>query len=373
MKVTVDVETKTVVRVLLAASVFVGIAFMTWRLWPTLILILISVILALALNQPVTMLASKLPGNSRLAATTLSYLVVLLILGTFIYVALPPVIDQTNKFIQDLPYYVQTLSERSGIVADFINRYGLQEHLSQLVSGIQNQGPTLAQGIGGSVVMGVSSVVNGFVTIITILVLTFLMLIEGPRWLERAWHLYTNDARLERHQRLAAKMYHVVSGYVNGQVLVAAIAAGFGLVVLLLLTTFFNVPIGAVLPLTGLIFITDLIPLIGATIGAIIIVTVLLFNDPGAALAFLVYFVVYQQVENNFIQPLVQSRTVALSALSVLIALIIGISLLGLLGGILAIPVAGCIRVLLLDYMEHRTHKPKPKRGLFARVTKPEG
>lgn len=368
MKVTVDVETKTVVRVLFAAGVFVGLIFMVYKLWPALIIVLVSMILALALNAPINSLASKLPGKNRTLATTAAFLVLIGVLGTFIYVAVPPVVDQTTKFVQNLPQYVEDIRERGGPVADFINHYGLQDQVDQLVEGAQQQAGNIAQGVGSSVVNGITSFFNGFVTILTILVLTFLMLVEGPRWVERFWNLYTNQELLERHHRLAGKMYRVVSGYVNGQVLVAAIAAGVGLATLLILTSFFNVPVSAVIPLTGLIFITDLIPLIGATIGAIIIVGVLLFSDPGAALTFLIYFLIYQQIENNFIQPLVQSRTVALSALAVLVALILGITLLGLLGGILAIPLAGCIRVLLLDYMEHRKHKPKPKKGFVAKL-----
>jgi predicted PurR-regulated permease PerM len=363
MKVTVDVETKTVVRVLTAAGVFVGVIFLVYRLWPALILVLVASILALALNQPVNMLASKLPGKNRILASTLAFLVVLGLLGTFIYVAVPPVIDQTTKFIENLPDYVAGLNAKGGIASDFIKHYGLQDQVNQLVIGAQQQAGNIAQGVGTSVVNGIASFFNGFITVLTILVLTFLMLIEGPRWIDRFWNLYTNDETLARHQRLAAKMYKVVSGYVNGQVVVAGIAALLGLVTLLILTSFFSVSVSAVIPLTGIIFIGDLIPLIGATIAAVIVIIVLLLNDPGAGLAFLIYFVIYQQIENNFIQPLVQSRTVALSALSVLVALILGITLLGLLGGILAIPLAGCIRVILLDYMEHRAHKAKARRG----------
>lgn len=361
MKTTVNIETKTVVRVLLAVSAFVGLIFLVWRLWPALIILMISIVLALALNPPVSMLANKLPGHSRIIATAISYVVVLGVLGIFAYVAVPPVVNQTNKFIQDLPKYVQDVSERRGVVADFVNQYGLQGQLSEVVSSAQQQSANLAQGIGSSVITGVSSLLTGVVTIITILVLTFLMLIEGPRWIERIWNLYTDPTRLARHQRLAAKMYKVVSGFVNGQVLVAAIASAVGLVTLLLLTTFFQVPIAVIIPLVGLIFITELIPLVGPPFGILIAATVLVFNDPGAALAYIIYYIIYLQIEGNFIQPLVQSRTVALSALSIIIALLFGIMLLGLLGGILAIPIAGCIRVILLDYMEHRKLKARPK------------
>lgn len=370
MKVTVDVETKTVVRVLLGVSVFVGLVFLVWRLWPAIILVLVAGLLALALNPPVSILANRLPGKNRALATAIAFLVVLGVLGTFIYVAVPPVVDQTNKFIQNLPVYVQELSEKRGLVADFINHYGLQDQLNQFVIGAQQQVGNIVQGIGSSVVNGVASVLTGLITLITIIVLTFLMLIEGPRWMDRVWNLYTDDDRLARHQRLADKMYKVVSGFVTGQVLVAAIASAVGLATLLILTSIFSVSVSAVIPLTGLIFITELIPLVGPPFGVLIACIVLLFNDPGAALAYLIYYVIYLQIEGNFIQPLVQSRTVALSALAIIVALIFGITTLGLVGGILAIPLAGCIRVLLLDYMEHRKHKADAhkKKGLLARL-----
>lgn len=369
MKVTVDVETKTFVRLLAVVAGFALLIFILWKLWAAVLLVAISFFLALALNPPVSALASRLPGHSRIVATAISYLVVLSVLGTFIYIAVPPVIDQTTRFVNDLPQYVQELSSRRGLVSDFITRYGLQDSLNEFVHGIQQQASSLAQGIGSSVVNGVSSFLSGIVAILTILVLTFLMLIEGPRWLERLWSLHGNSLALERNQRLAGKMYKVVSGYVNGQVVVASIAAAAGLITLVFMTQFFQIELSAVIPLTGIIFITDMIPMIGATIGAIIVMLVLLFNDPASVIVFLIYFLVYQQVENNFIQPVVQSRTVALSALSVFLALIVGISLLGLVGGIIAIPLAGCIRVMILDYMQHRRKKTQPNAQLTAKKT----
>ncbi len=150
-------------------------------------------------------------------------------------------------------------------------------------------------------------------------------------------------------------MYSVVTGFINGQVLVAAIGASSVFVVLFVLTRIFSeVPLGAVVPLAGIAFISALIPMFGATIATIIITIVLLFNSIPAAVVFLIFFLIYQQIENNVIQPVVQSRTVQVSALGVFSAAIIGIVLLGIVGAIIAIPIAGCIRVLLLDFMNHR-------------------
>src|SRR2546421_5066638 len=165
MRVRVDVDNKTFVRFLLIVSFFAGFIFMVWKLWPALMLIGIALFLALALNPPVSMLAAKLPGHSRVLATALAYLVVLSVLGVFVYVAVPPVIDQTTKFVDALPQYVQQLSEKRGLVADFVNRYNLQDQLNQFVSGAQQQAAGLAQGFGSSLVNGVSSILTGFITL----------------------------------------------------------------------------------------------------------------------------------------------------------------------------------------------------------------
>jgi len=375
MKLKIDVDTKTFVRLLVVVTVFAVAIFVLLKLTFALTIIGISFFLALALNLPVSAVARRLPGHSRVLATALSYIIVLAVIGVFIYIALPPIIDQTNRFIGALPGYIQDVSSQRGVVADFVNRYNLQSQLNQLVNGIQQQTSGVAQGLGSSVISGVSSVLTGVISLITTLVLTFLMLIEGPAWLDRLWSLYYDKAKLHRHQQLAIKMYRVVASYVNGQVLVASISGAAGLTTLLILTTFFQVPLTAVIPLTGIIFLTDLVPVVGSTLGALIVFLVLLFNDPSAAIVYLIYFLIYQQIENNFIQPVVQSRTVALSALSIIVAILVGISLLGLVGGIVAIPVAGCIRVILIDYMEHRrkpTETSAQKRKLWHRLARAE-
>ena len=157
-------------------------------------------------------------------------------------------------------------------------------------------------------------------------------------------------------------MYRVVTGFVNGQMLVAFIAATCSLATLLILSAVFPLPANLALPLSALIFVTGLIPMIGATIGAIIVTLVLMLNDFGAAITFLIYFIVYQQIENNFISPTIQSKTVELSAFAILAAILIGVSLFGLLGGLISIPIAGCIRVLTIHYLE-QNRKEREQRN----------
>ena len=364
MKVKIEIETATFVRLFIVATVFLGSLFLVWKLTPSLMIVLVSLFLAMALNPPVSALASRLPGHSRILATAVSYIIVMAIIGFFVYVAIPPIIRQTMNFVSSLPVYIEQVSAQQGVVADLINRYDLQDEVDRLAQGAREQAGTVAQGVGGSLVNGVTSFLSGFVTLITMLVLTFLALIEGPRWLERLWNIYTDDHRLQHHKYLIGRMYTVVTRYVSGQVFVATLAGASGLLVLFALTSFFpSVPLSAVLPLAFLIFLTDLVPMIGAIIGATIVLFVLVFNDVGAAIVFGIYFFIYQQVENNLIQPVVQARTIELSALMILVAALIGINLLGPVGGFLAIPAAGCIRVLLLDYFERRKIGKPTRKG----------
>lgn len=363
MKVKIDIDSSTFIRLFVVAAIFCGGVFVLWKLMPSLMIILVSLFLAMALNPPVATLAGKLPGHSRILATAVSYVVVLTIIGFFVYVAIPPMVNQTSSFINSLPAYIEQVSSQQGVVSDFINRYNLQDDVSNFVEGARSQAGNIVQGVGGSVVTGVTTFLSGFITLITVLVLTFLALIEGPRWLERLWSVYTDERKLQHHKYLISRMYTVVTRYVTGQVFVATLAGASGLLVLFALTSFFNVPLAAVLPLAFLIFLTDLVPMIGAIIGATIVIFVLVFNDLGAAIAFAIYFLIYQQVENNLIQPTVQARTIELSALTILIAALIGINLLGPVGGFLAIPAAGCARVLVLDYLERRKVGKPTRKG----------
>ncbi|MEX0934193.1 MAG: AI-2E family transporter, partial [Candidatus Saccharimonadales bacterium] len=149
-------------------------------------------------------------------------------------------------------------------------------------------------------------------------------------------------------QDLAAKMYRIITAYVNGQLLIATIN---GLVTFIVLSI---VGIPYALSLAAISALLGLIPVIGTTLGAVIIIGVGFFESVTAAIILTIYFVVYQQVENNVIQPAIQSRSLGMSPLLILISVIIGFSLAGILGGLLAIPIMGCLRILVLDYIsEH--------------------
>ena len=173
--------------------------------------------------------------------------------------------------------------------------------------------------------------------------------------MQRLWGLYGNERKMITHKRVVSRMYGVVNGYVTGQLTVSSIGASFaGLVVWILSLIFPEIPSALAFPAAAITFTLSLIPMFGATIGGVIIALLLFFNAPFSALVYGIYFIVYQQIENNFISPHIQAKKIELSALAVLAAVTIGLYMFGVVGGIIAIPIAGSLRVLLDEYLKHQ-------------------
>ena len=174
-----------------------------------------------------------------------------------------------------------------------------------------------------------------------------MMLVEGPYWVNRTRQLIPAEHR-DHAIKLASDMYQVIRGYVNGQVVLAAITA------VLIAPALFIFHISNPAALIVVVFLTALIPLIGHMIGAAIITIVALFHSPWAALIIFLYFILYMQIENYVIQPKIQANTTNLSPLLVFASVVMGISFGGLIGCLVAIPIMGCLRVLVVDYL--RSH-----------------
>src|SRR6185369_8508584 len=204
-----------------------------------------------------------------------------------------------------------------------------------------------ADSITGSAVSTVSHVGSSLFATLTVIVLTVMMLAEGPRWRRIAEQLIP-QRHSARTQRLARDMRSVIQGYVNGQVFLAALASLF------IVPALFLLHIPNPLALMVVVFVCGLIPLVGHTIGAIIVTIAALFHSFGSAVVILAYYILYQQIENYAIQPRIQANATNMSALLVFVSVIVGANFGGLIGALVAIPVAGCLRVLILDYLEDR-------------------
>lgn len=364
MKVHIDIDTKTFVRFWLVVIGFVLLGLAIYSAREALMIIGVAIFLSLALNPPVSRLAKLLPGKSRIGGTALAYVAVLLFLVAVVFLVIPPVVQQTAKFAQTVPGLVDTATAQYEGLSGLIEKYELESEVEGVVQSLKDGASNFAAGIGSNLIAGIGSAVSALVAGIIVMVLAFLMLIEGPRWMARLWGVYHDQGRMERHRSVVNKIYKVVTSYVSGQLTVAAISGILSGLVVFILSFIFPVPANLVIPAAAIVFVLSLIPMFGATIAGVLVSLVLALNDITAAIVFIVYFIVYQQVENNYVSPKVQSRKLGLSPLAVLVAVTIGIYLFGIAGGIISVPIAGSISVLVEEYLRRAKIKREQSKLL---------
>jgi predicted PurR-regulated permease PerM len=187
--------------------------------------------------------------------------------------------------------------------------------------------------------------------------MTFFMLLEGVAWRDRFIALLPGHVQ-PRARRMTQEIAKTIGGYVSGNLLISLIAGFFTTIVLLAVGVPFALALGL------LVAILDLIPLAGATLAAIIVTLVALTHSLTAAIVVFAFFVVYQQLENHLLQPIVYGRTVKLSPLAILVSVLIGAEVAGVIGALGAIPVAGTIQILISDWLQHRRAEPPPNDDL---------
>lgn len=369
MKTRIDIDTQTFVRFWLVVIGF-GLALYALHLASVALIILgVSLFLALALSRPVSRISKLLPGKSRVGATALAYVAVLAVLGAVLFLVVPPLIQQTAEFISNIPTVVDNVLLQWEALRQVVEQYNLQPQVDAALSSIQASASSWAGNVGENLIAGIGSFFSFIAALILVLVLTFLMLVEGPWWMERLWGLYSERTKMEDHKRIVGRIYSVFTGYVTGQLTVSAIGAtAAGLVVFLLSLVFPEIPAALSFPTAAITFILSLIPMFGATIGGVIITALLAFNSIPAAIIYVVFFIIYQQVENNFISPNIQAKRIELSALAVLAAVTVGLYMFGVVGGIIAIPIAGSVRILMDEYLT----KAKSRRDEAAPAALPE-
>ncbi len=342
---TITITTSTILKAILLTVIawvtIMAISSITHQLR----LIFISLLLAIGLNPAVGAITRRIRSKSRIRATGAAYVIVITIMVAFLAIVVPPIVRQTSDFVRGVPDSLNNLKHQDSAFARTIRRYNLEDRLDQIRdSYVERLGD-----VSEPVINTAGRVGGTIVSIITVLILTFMMLVEGPMWLEKFIALQPEKKRQKRKE-VVGRMYKVVTGFVNGQVLIAFIAAVFAAVVLLIMNAVFGASVNPI-ALAGITFVFALIPLIGNMIGASIVVLVCLLSSAPLALFMAGYFIVYQQIENATLQPYIQSRSNQLTPLTVFVAALIGGSLAGILGALAAIPLAGCVKILLDEYV----------------------
>jgi predicted PurR-regulated permease PerM len=341
---------RTVAAALLTVVVVLVALLLLWQVRTFVGWLVISLFLAAVLNPAVNWLQRRHRLIKRPLAIGLTYLGVLVVLLFVVGIFLPLLVDQINgltKFVNTAAQapegptqYIRGLAKESGLG-------GLLQRIDVELSDLRKQlGDLLGNLFSASGQIAVSAA--GFLAALaTVLTLTFFLILGSERYVNAGVGLFS-----ERHQPLVRRILEqaagAVSGYVSGNLAISLICGVTTFVVLLLL----GMPYAA--PLALLVAVLDLIPLVGATLGGALLVIVGLFVEPWKAVVLLIFVLVYQQVESNFLQPLVYSQAVQLNGLVILIALLVGGQLLGIPGALLAIPVAEIIRILVTEIVAYR-------------------
>jgi predicted PurR-regulated permease PerM len=366
----VNVPASAIVRTVLIVIGVVLSLYIIYLLRQPIGWLITATFLAVALSGPVNALNRRMRRGFAIALVYLGLLLVPILIGALI---VPPIVTGINDLAENAPRYARDVTE---FVQDNKRLRDLNEDY-QITDKLQEEAGKLPEKLGGAAGtlrdVGFGIVSSIFATV-TILILTAFMLGSGPKWVDRALELQP-ESRRWRMRRAVVNIRKVVGGYVGGMLLQAAIAATLSYIVLSILGVPFKEPLAV------LIFFLDLIPLVGATIGAVLVGIVTLFADfPTATIVWTVWSIVYQQVENSLIQPQIQRRTVNVHPFLTVVSVLFGATLIGVAGALVAIPAAATIQIALREYFEHRRDKivsppdePPPEGGGGGKVVMPPG
>jgi predicted PurR-regulated permease PerM len=349
-----DIPTKTIVKFWGVLVLFFLGGLAIFHTLPAIIIIFLGIFFSIILNRPVDWFETKLKGRTR--AILVVFLITLAIIALAIWLIIPRFVSQISLFIESLPSTVETL-QKNNFLANILTQFGLSVEYHQLISSIKT---ALTQWVSGQAfgIIGLfGSVTQGLITVLTILMVTFFCLVEGDVWLERYWRIvYKNQQKMTDHQVIARKMYDAISGYVAGTIIIGLISAAVVGLGSFILSFFTAIPTEIFIPLSLIIFLSSFIPLFGGFIGsAIIELLIILYSFP-AFLIFLVYLVITQIIISNAIVPNIFSKTINISPLTVLIAITFGTVAGGFLGVLIAIPLAGCIQVIVQSIINQKKY-----------------
>ncbi len=350
MSKTIDVDTKTFVRFWMVILGFGLVALFIWKALPALIIIGISAFLAIAI-QP---LAQKLDSFDRkkkrpMLTSVLAYVLLIGAIGLIIGLVGPMVVDQTVQFVQNLPATFENSLGGWDAINQFGETIGIKNFQDEIFAALQSFSTNFVGNLSSTVVSGVGTVATVITNVVLVLVLTLLFTLEGPAIIDDFWKTLSgkrNNKEVQAYRHVIDRMTDVIKIYVSKQMTVAFLDGAITTLAVLLLSMLFGFSGGLAFPI-GLIAMTlYLIPMFGPIIAAVLMTLLLFFSSPVAAIIFLIYYIVYQQIENNFIAPKIQGDALNLPAAAILIAITIGMYMFGLIGAIIAIPIAGCIKVL---------------------------
>jgi predicted PurR-regulated permease PerM len=340
----------TTIGLVLAALVLIRIIELSQRV---LIWMAVAAFLAVALHPVVGWVQLRVTGGRRALATLLVFLCAGAILAGLAAAFVVPLARQVSGLADDLPSLIENAQAGRGPVGNFLERTHTLEYVQQHQDQIQNY----AAGLKSPALSVLRTAAIGVTALLTIFVLAYLMVLEAPIMIQGFLSLFSRPTA-ERISRVGADCARTITGYLSGN-LVISVVCGLLTYIFLKLT---GVPFAA--PIALFVAVADLIPLVGATLGAVVAAAAGFLHSIPTGIAVVIFVVVYQQLENHLLQPIVYARTVKLNPLTVVVAILVAAELAGVIGALMAIPMAAMIQIVLRDVWDHRRGRLKPEPTL---------
>jgi predicted PurR-regulated permease PerM len=333
---------------LVIAATVLAVALVVWVLleaWQVVSWIFIAILFAIALQPAVDFLERR--GTPNGAAVTLVSIAALAAVGLLAWAVIPPLVSQTTELIQAIPGAIDDITAGRGPLGFLQTDYGLADRAREFLEGRSGEG---VLGVTSPALEVLRGILTAVVATVTIFFMVFFLLREGRRWVNAGVDLLPPASR-PRWERVLAGVTRTIRGYVTGNLLISLIAG------LVAYVTLFALGVPYALPLALLVALLDLIPLVGATLGTVLAAGVALSEGLFPCLVVVAVFIVYQQIENHLLQPLIYGRTVQLSPLMVLISILLAGSIAGVIGALIAIPIAGSLQVVVIELLAARRER----------------
>lgn len=356
----VEIDTRSMIRFWLILLGIGLIILFLYKALTGLIIIGISIFFAIALKPFVNKLNKFMTKHlginksHKTASAVLAYAIIVAVVLVIFVIVGPVVVNETSKFVQQFP---TTFNETVG-GWEGINEFGrnigvanLQEDITKAVSSLSDG---IFSNLGNTIVTSISTISDLVMKGALILILTLLFMLEGPSMSNALWKSLGAEEEDNKQvgiaKRIVSKMGKVISTYVSRQALVALIDGAATTLFVFILSLIFQFSSTLAVPMGLIAAVFYLIPMFGQIISAALVSILLAFSSPIAAGIFIVTYLIYAQIENNVIAPKIQGDALKLPAVAILAAMIIGMYMFGLVGAIVAIPIAGCIRVLVDEF-----------------------
>ncbi|MDO4759477.1 MAG: AI-2E family transporter [Candidatus Saccharibacteria bacterium] len=352
----IEVDTKTFVRFWL---VILGLGALGWFLMRAatgLLLVAVAIFLAIAL-KPLANRIDEIDKSKKRESLSSVLAVVVIVLSITVVIGFvgPVVIGETARFVGQVPEEISKVLNGPG-VDQFGQALGIDDLRNQILASTRNLSAGLIENLSSVALGSVNTIAQILTMAILVIVLTILFMLQGPALMEEFWRMLSgkNKRATEVSRRIVTRMTEVISKYVSKQLLIAVLDGLVVATIVLVLSLIFGFSSGLAVPMGLLAMVLYLVPMFGPIIACILVTAILTLNSLAAGLIFGLIYIIYAQIENNVIAPNIQGKSLSLPPLLILVAITIGMYAFGLIGTIVAVPIAGCLKVLLEEYPKIR-------------------